>query len=113
MGFAMNRPGMWDAATSGGANLSSPTIAGPSTAEQVPVREVVRCQECQLVQFRTQSDLCRRCAKPLPSLLRFVAEEAQNAVAGAEAAGESLPFEEMPTDRAGRNRRITVGSRLK
>ncbi len=28
-------------------------------------REVVRCPRCFLVQFRTTSDLCRRCAKPL------------------------------------------------
>lgn len=31
----------------------------------VPPREVVRCQSCSLVQFRTVSDLCRRCQKPL------------------------------------------------
>lgn len=29
-------------------------------------REVVRCHRCLLVQFRTISDLCRRCAGPLP-----------------------------------------------
>jgi transcriptional regulator with XRE-family HTH domain len=29
-------------------------------------REVVRCPGCLLVQFRTISDLCRRCAKSLP-----------------------------------------------
>src|ERR1017187_8984986 len=28
-------------------------------------REVVRCNGCFLVQFRTSSDLCRRCANPL------------------------------------------------
>ncbi|MBI2816034.1 MAG: helix-turn-helix domain-containing protein [Acidobacteria bacterium] len=29
-------------------------------------REVVRCASCMLVQFRTLSDLCRRCDGPLP-----------------------------------------------
>ena len=31
----------------------------------LPPREVVRCQSCSLVQFRTMSDLCRRCHKQL------------------------------------------------
>ena len=31
----------------------------------VPPREVIRCQGCQLVQFRTVSGRCRRCARPL------------------------------------------------
>ena len=29
-------------------------------------REVVRCDQCHLVQFRPAADLCRRCASPLP-----------------------------------------------
>lgn len=32
----------------------------------IPPREVVRCHRCLLVQFRTISDLCRRCDSPLP-----------------------------------------------
>jgi len=35
----------------------------------VPPREVVRCQSCSLVQFRTMSDLCRRCHKSLSPML--------------------------------------------
>ena len=30
----------------------------------LPPREVIRCQSCSLVQFRTLSDLCRRCHRP-------------------------------------------------
>ncbi|MGA7157069.1 MAG: helix-turn-helix transcriptional regulator [Acidobacteriaceae bacterium] len=40
-----------------------------STAEtsvhEVPQREVLRCEACKLVQFRTASDTCRRCKKSL------------------------------------------------
>lgn len=32
---------------------------------EVPQREVVRCEACKLVQFRTASDNCRRCKKSL------------------------------------------------
>jgi transcriptional regulator with XRE-family HTH domain len=31
----------------------------------VPAREVLRCEHCTLVQFRTANSLCRRCHKPL------------------------------------------------
>jgi transcriptional regulator with XRE-family HTH domain len=37
-----------------------------STTQEVPVqREVLRCESCKLVQFRTASDCCRRCKKSL------------------------------------------------
>jgi transcriptional regulator with XRE-family HTH domain len=31
----------------------------------VPAREVLRCEHCTMVQFRTANSLCRRCHKPL------------------------------------------------
>lgn len=31
----------------------------------VEAREVLRCEHCSLVQFRTNNSLCRRCRKPL------------------------------------------------
>ncbi len=31
----------------------------------MPTREVLRCEHCALVQFRTSNSLCRRCHKPL------------------------------------------------
>lgn len=40
-------------------NLMATTLA------PVDSREVVRCDRCQLVQFRTLSNLCRRCRTPL------------------------------------------------
>jgi transcriptional regulator with XRE-family HTH domain len=32
---------------------------------QMPPREVIRCEHCLLVQYRTQNSLCRRCHKSL------------------------------------------------
>ncbi len=40
----------------------SPTTEFPGTAT---AREVIRCESCKLVQFRTASDACRRCKKSL------------------------------------------------
>ena len=31
----------------------------------MPAREVLRCEHCALVQFRTNNSMCRRCHKPL------------------------------------------------
>ncbi len=36
-----------------------------SSVHEIPQREVVRCEACKLVQFRTTSDTCRRCKKSL------------------------------------------------
>ena len=36
-----------------------------SSVHDIPQREVVRCEACKLVQFRTASDTCRRCKKSL------------------------------------------------
>jgi transcriptional regulator with XRE-family HTH domain len=36
-----------------------------TTLATVEAREVLRCEHCSLVQFRTVSSLCRRCHKPL------------------------------------------------
>lgn len=36
-----------------------------TTLATVEAREVLRCDHCSLVQFRTQNSLCRRCHKPL------------------------------------------------
>ena len=33
------------------------------------VREIVRCDKCNLVQFRTVSGMCRRCDRPLPVVI--------------------------------------------
>jgi transcriptional regulator with XRE-family HTH domain len=36
-----------------------------TTLATFEAREVLRCERCQLVQFRTSSGSCRRCSKPL------------------------------------------------
>ena len=36
-----------------------------TTPVSVETREVVRCEYCKLVQFRTSNSLCRKCHKPL------------------------------------------------
>ena len=36
-----------------------------TTLVSVETREVVRCDHCRMVQFRTSNSLCRRCHKPL------------------------------------------------
>ena len=52
------------------AVVSSP-IAGPipvpvpGSVLQMPPREVIRCEHCTLVQYRTRDSLCRRCHKSL------------------------------------------------
>jgi len=41
--------------------------ASPTTASvvQMPPREVIRCEHCALVQYRTSNSMCRRCHKSL------------------------------------------------
>ncbi len=50
-----------------------------TTLATVEAREVLRCDHCSLVQFRTMNSLCRRCHKTLesdePELLRPVVVE--------------------------------------
>ncbi len=43
--------------------LRTPSMA--TTPVSVETREVVRCEYCKLVQFRTSNSLCRKCHKPL------------------------------------------------
>ena len=45
------------------SGISHNTMA--TTLAPVDSREVVRCDHCQMVQFRTLSGLCRRCRNPL------------------------------------------------
>ncbi len=46
------------------ANAAAGSLAETSVHE-VQQREVVRCEACKMVQFRTASDTCRRCKKSL------------------------------------------------
>lgn len=62
----------------------------------MPAREVLRCEHCALVQFRTSNSMCRRCHKPLdveevsaPQEIRVVAEQqASNLDAGLRVAAQ-------------------------
>ena len=81
----------------------------PTALAVEPVREVVRCGECSLVQFRTLSDKCRRCLKALPSLKPLVEEP----VAALENSDNYDADDGQPIARAERNRRVGMGSRLR
>jgi len=51
-----------------GATVSQPQAMGPGAMASLPTsqdREVLRCDHCKLVQFRTSSETCRRCKKSL------------------------------------------------
>jgi transcriptional regulator with XRE-family HTH domain len=56
-----------------------------TTLATVEAREVLRCEFCSLVQFRTSNSLCRRCHKPLeieepePAVPQLVAATSQTA----------------------------------
>src|SRR6266702_297293 len=49
--------------------VSAPTLVSSAPASPAlaasEAREVVRCEHCTLVQYRTSNSLCRRCHKPL------------------------------------------------
>lgn len=104
MGIASDRSSLWGTPPP----MTEAVNVAPTTTEEIPAREVVRCQQCLLVQFRTVSDHCRRCRKPLPSPISCEPElqEVPEVAAGADADG-------MPLARGARNRRMSVGSRVK
>lgn len=60
-----------------------------TTLVSLDPREVVRCEQCALVQYRTSNSLCRRCHKPLeievPPSLGPVAVPSQSAPPATEA----------------------------
>ncbi|MSO21264.1 MAG: XRE family transcriptional regulator [Acidobacteria bacterium] len=77
------------------------------TAE-LTAREVLRCSCCTLVQFRTTTNNCRRCDKPLPLAIRYEAPP--------ESTGGLIPF---PSDRLALQprgktaRELTIGRKLR
>jgi transcriptional regulator with XRE-family HTH domain len=60
--------------------INSTIVRSSSGVASAPAaREVLRCNQCHLVQFRTLSDLCRRCGYALPrpqAELEALAEQA-------------------------------------
>ncbi|HEY2858937.1 MAG TPA: helix-turn-helix domain-containing protein [Terracidiphilus sp.] len=66
-----------------------------TTLVSIDSREVVRCEHCALVQFRTSNSMCRRCHKPLdieePVILGPIAvpdRQANTAEAGLQVAAQ-------------------------
>jgi len=49
----------------GGPALALRTQSMATNLVSVETRDVVRCDHCRLVQFRTSNSICRRCHKPL------------------------------------------------
>ena len=59
---------------------SNPCVSSAGVSSTSAAREVLRCNECHLVQYRTLSDLCRRCGHALPrpqAELEALAEQAE------------------------------------
>lgn len=109
MGVESNSSDVWRGQAIGPFNFQ---FSESATAETIAARDVLRCGHCSLVQFRTSSSLCRRCAKPLPPLYPVLVEEAVKTEPAAE---PSASYEEeiANLDRGARNRRLPVGCRLK
>ena len=84
--------------------------SGQPNLQPAASREVLRCSSCKLVQFRTASNLCRRCAVALPlpewELVKLAAE------AAARQAAEGAKVPEQREESAG-DGRTSIGPRLK
>jgi transcriptional regulator with XRE-family HTH domain len=48
-----------------GPSSGTPRIPMATTLVSVETREVVRCDYCRLMQYRTSNSLCRKCRRPL------------------------------------------------
>jgi transcriptional regulator with XRE-family HTH domain len=78
-----------------------------TVATEITAREVLRCSTCSLVQFRTTTNNCRRCDKPLPLAIRYEAPP--------ENAGGVIPFPDRQAlqPRGKTAREITIGRKLR
>ncbi len=56
---------MWCNLAPRGPSSGAPHILMATTLVSVDTREVVRCEYCRLMQYRTSNSLCRRCHRPL------------------------------------------------
>jgi len=79
----------------GGLALALRTQPMATTLVSVETREVLRCDRCSLVQFRTTNSLCRKCRHPLDVEERLAlapqlvaSPSAQAAEAGLQVAGQ-------------------------
>jgi transcriptional regulator with XRE-family HTH domain len=81
---------------------------------EVSPRDVLRCRRCLLVQFRTVSGLCRKCAQPLPLPPRFETAPLSRADAKANGHGAfagNLERSGMPRGKTARE--LTIGRKLR
>jgi transcriptional regulator with XRE-family HTH domain len=85
-------------------NFILSTLTTESTGiSEVRPRDVVRCHRCHLVQYRTLSDLCRRCEQALPEPPR--PDLASNGAFNNNAEG-TIHSNHFPADQEGQQERI-------
>jgi DNA-binding XRE family transcriptional regulator len=93
-------------------NFTLSTIVTESTVlAGLQPREVVRCLRCQLVQFRTTSDLCRRCDHPLQPPPRLDLHE-DGAIRG-KSNGLRFSADRELHSRTRTARELTIGRKLR
>ena len=94
--------------------MSTLTVQTPLSELQphpdLHAREVVRCVQCLLVQFRTANDLCRKCDQPLPPPPRLDLLAATNLHSGTTS---SHPGSELTQSRTKAVRELTIGRKLR
>jgi len=76
-----------------------------TTLAPVDSREVVRCDDCHLVQFRTSNNLCRRCKTSLDD----VPEPVQMRAPAIMAPVQTMPSRQLPVAAAIRSLRLRAG----
>ena len=81
------------------------TIRMATTLAPVDSREVVRCDDCHLVQFRTSNNLCRRCKTSLDD----VPEPVQMRAPAIMAPVQTMPSRQLPVAAAIRSLRLRAG----
>lgn len=77
-----------------------------TTLAPVDSREVVRCDECHLVQFRTSNNACRRCKTPLDAIPEVAAMRAPVPMTQTL---ETVPSHQLPVAAAIRSLRMRAG----
>ena len=81
---------------------------------EIHPRDVLRCHHCLLVQFRTVSNLCRKCAHALPLPPRFeTAPLGLNGAAGRLNGGSRFAADQGLQPRGKTARELTIGRKLR